>query len=719
MRTALAILALAVSLSSLSFAGCTSTCLDPSGETSLLENLQHESGPADPIPEHSSLLNDIPIVRTVLDPDAPPRPISLRECIALALESGRNSTGNIRVLAYDPAQTATTIEQALSRFDAQWQTNMSWTTTDQPNVIPSQALQAALFGVPLATSEQQAQFQSQLYKPLATGGVAGITFQVPYLITNNVFSLYQLTQPSYSPSLQFSFEQPLLQGAGVAINQVRDNHPGSILTSLFTTGQGVGILVARVNFDQARSQFEQQLQDLLATVETAYWNLYGSYTILYAREEILKLSLLSLQRARKLYEAQQFTLQDLTQMEAQYHAFRAQRLQALGQGNGFPGVLQAERRLRQAIGLPPEDGTRLVPLDPPTEAPLRPDWRSSLAEALILRPELVQARQQVKLADLQLKKYKDTLLPDLRFTSTYNLNSIGTQLDGSSDANALGNLAANQYNNWSLGLQMQVPIGRRQAYAQIQSAKLQLVQNLAALRDTENVVVFSLQENYRQLIESHAAILIQHAQLNAAQRQLQARMQEFQLGQGIVLNLLSAQQSWASAQEQLQRAVCAYNVTLINWERQKGSIMQYDNVTIAEGPLPLGALEQASAAIRKRRQGLVLRRRPAEIMPFSELPFPPAAKTTELPSCPDKGPEPIEQLPLPQSLPEEQLPLPKVLPPAQSLPDKQSPLPEVIPPPEARIPAIVDEQMKWHPPRRKKQEEPNAESTLTPDRPTP
>src|SRR5205085_2116762 len=65
-----------------------------------------------------------PFVSSVLDPGGQDRPITLAECLALALENGRLADQAIRVFAYDPAIAATDIETSLSKFDARWQTNM-------------------------------------------------------------------------------------------------------------------------------------------------------------------------------------------------------------------------------------------------------------------------------------------------------------------------------------------------------------------------------------------------------------------------------------------------------------------------------------------------------------------------------------------------------------------------------------------------------------------
>ena len=118
-------------------------------------------------------------------------------------------------------------------------------------------------------------------------------------------------------------------------------------------------------------------------------------------------------------------IQDLEQTRAQYELFRAQRITALGQ------VLDNERQLRGLLGLPIEDGTRIVPGDQPVLAKYNPDWYTARDEAIALRPELILARQDLKFRQLDLIGQKNLLKPDLRFFATYDVNGLGTRLDGS------------------------------------------------------------------------------------------------------------------------------------------------------------------------------------------------------------------------------------------------------------------------------------------------
>src|SRR5438270_6832315 len=88
---------------------------------------------------------------------------------------------------------------------------------------------------------------------------------------------------------------------------------------------------------------------------------------------------------------------DYTPVRGQFEDFRTQRATALGL------VLDNERNLRGIIGLPPEDGCRLVPITPPALAHLQPDWQASHHDTLTLRPELVMARDNLRLAQMNLE----------------------------------------------------------------------------------------------------------------------------------------------------------------------------------------------------------------------------------------------------------------------------------------------------------------------------
>src|SRR5262249_32057492 len=161
-------------------------------------------------------------------------------------------------------------------------------------------------------------------------------------------------------------------------------------------GTGEGILITRIRFDQQRSEFERELNQMLLNVEVAYWNLYGAYWTLYSREQGLRFAFTAFNLNKAKFEAGRATAADFYQSRGQYELFRAQRLQAIDT------VLENERQLRSLLGIAVEDCTRLMPSDSPTLTPYKPDWCSALEESLQKRPELYMTRQEIKANQLRL-----------------------------------------------------------------------------------------------------------------------------------------------------------------------------------------------------------------------------------------------------------------------------------------------------------------------------
>lgn len=644
-----------LALSWASALGCKQTCFVTECDLKSYQTAAGQPMPADP--ENKPGLGMEPITQfssrpmTVLDTDRPIRWITLREAIATALEQGNigsqspnfpgvgndnlvtfqgrfvSGSDSIRVLSLDPAIVGADVQASLAKFDARLQTSMTWNTTDRPVGTALETFQAS-FGRINNISTNDAQFRSGIIKPLPTGGVAGLTFTTDYQLSN----LNQRVNPAYRPALQFAFEQPLLQGFGVEINQLRASHPGSIVTPFQTGGRVEGILITRLRFDQQRAEFERQVHHLLLNVEVAYWNLYGSYWNLFSREQALRQAFEAWKVTNLQFLAGKKAAFDLAQSRVQYELFRGQRITAMGQ------VLENERQLRGLLGLPGADGTRLVPTDEPTLTPYKPDWDAALHESLTLRPELLLARQDLKFRQLDVISQKNLLLPDLRFTSNYDVNGIGTRLDGVGPGNALRSLASNQFHNWGLGLRLDMPIGFRDAHAALRVARLNLARSYSSLTDQELKAQRYLQQQYERLFQYYEQIRAQRAQREAAASQLKARFAEFVAGKGTLDILLEAQRFWADALREEFNAIVNYNNTLAAFEFAKGTIMQHNNVSIAEGPLPHCALMRAVEHERERIKALpVLERHDPRVQQ--------AACASDDPGLPQLSPEGADSLP--------------------------------------------------------------------------
>lgn len=629
---------------------------------------------------------------TVNNPEREQRFLTLREAIAIALENGTTGFQSVRlpgalqddllapnaqqqlqfqsdsnrVLALNPAIAGASIEAALARFDVLSISNISWTTQDEP-----------INGFTSFQNGESAHFEQSLVKPLPTGGVAGITFSTDYTLLSQPPVGFPITNPAYTPRLRFNFDHPLFQNYGTEINELLATSPtaspGSTLSpfaqqylashSGLLQGAGLGqptpgILISRLRFDQSRADFERVVNFKLLNVEVAYWNLYAAYVQLYASESGLRQAHRAWLETQLRYAAGQASVAEVAAAQGQYESFRGDRIAAL------ENVLENERVLRGLLGLPGDDGKQLVPADAPTVAPYLPDWDTAVQEALTRRPELVAARQELKVRQYNVILARNFLKPDLRFTSSYSIVGLGTDLDGSKIVtnpltgqqtfhNAFGVLASTHFNDWNVGLTLNLPLGKRFEHAQVRQALLSLAQANLSLKNEEEKAIRFLTKAYREIFSNYALIQARRAERIAFAKQVEADVQLVKLGKKTVEFLLQAQQQFATALAQEYKAIADYNSALAIFEFAKGTIMQHDNVQIVEGPLPQCALVRAVEHERERTKALVLRERahPVRQQPLSVeqgtpgLPELPEQVAPSLPSLfsgevPDSGPSP-------------------------------------------------------------------------------
>ncbi len=650
---------------------------------------------------------------TVLDTSREPRSMTLQEAISIALErgsrgnasmflfqnfnlgtpglssgfsasynddlvqfTGRGVTGDdaIRAFALDPAIAAADIEGALAKFDARFTASMNWNKQDQAvaNIFNN------------FNNGDFAAFNAGIIKPLPTGGVANITFNTNYSKLSNVPAGFAVINPSYTPSIQVGFEQPLLRDFGVDINQLLPQHPGSTQLAGFrpTGGRAEGILVTRIRADQAKADFEREVNFLVFNVEVAYWSLYGRYYTKYASEQALRQAYITWEQLKQLLEAGLQTKQGVAQARAQFEEFRLQYLVAL------QNVLEGERRLRGILGLPLDDGKRIVPADTPILAPYKPDWNASLAECLAKRPELRMTRQELRVQQLNVMLQENDVRPDLRFFANYNVNSIGNRLDGQGpvptvDAtgnivdqpgNAFGALSLNRFSNWTMGLRFDVPLGYRDAHASLKVAQLNLARSHVVLKNQERKASLFLGSLYQQLAAYNEQILLQQARRIALGTQLQGQFERVKIGKDPLIQLLDAQRSFSGSIQAESDAIVSYNIAIAGFQFAKGSILEYDGITIADGALPAAVAERAADHFAARSAALQLRERP--IIPARG---PEMGKPIALPGVADGPPIPEAKI-----VPKDDLNAPPVILP----PGDPKAMPKVIPPSIPGLPSV-------------------------------
>jgi outer membrane protein TolC len=508
-----------------------------------------------------------PPPRTVSVPRAqtPEWQLSLDEAIRIALENARV----IRVLAattavpsgqtiYDAAITNTTIDQAQARFDPSLSENAVWSRTNTPfaefNLLdPTRSL---------ITSMPTDTFLStlSLTKTNVLGGQWGLNW------TENPTRIAQPgpfpLNPETPSSLQLSYTQPLLQGAGFQVNTAP-------------------IVIARLNTEQSFFQQKDSVQELVRGVIEAYWTLVLDRLTVWARKIQVEQSKENFERESARLKTGFVDAGTVAQAKVSYSQFQANLIAAEA------AVLTQEGVLRNLLGLPPEDDRRIVPTSIPASQRLKPDWDDLTRLAEQRRPDIVELKIVTEADEVRLLQARNQTLPQLNATAAYTWNGLSGEMpNGEHLATAAG-----QFTNWSMGVNFSVPLGFRQGRALVRQQELLIARDQANLEEELHLALQQLAATVRDLASAYEQYLTYRETRAAAEINLKLQNEKFRTGRGIYLDVLQALNDWGNAVTSEAQQLLTYNIALAALERQTGTILEthglvfYEERFRAAGPL--------------------------------------------------------------------------------------------------------------------------------------
>lgn len=492
------------------------------------------------------------------------------------------------------------VEAALSAFDAQFSTSAFFEKNDR-------ALNNQFFGGGTRLLVQDAAvFQTQLTKRTATGTELTLRKYVEYDSNNapgNAFPSVWNVNP------EFEMRVPLLQGAGAEFNRIAG--PSE------TPGLLGGVLLARVNTDISVADLQMAVRDYVSNVENAYWDLYYAYRDLDSKIAARDAALETWRRIRALYEANRRggEAEKEAQAREQYFRFEEDLQEALtgrivdgtqtdngsraGTFRGTGGVQVAERRLRLLMGVPISDGRLIRPSDEPNMVPTRFDWNQVVADALSERAELRQQRWRIKMRQLELKANRNFLLPDLDVVGRYRWRGMGqTLIDPEWGQppfdNAYQTLMSGDFQEWQLGVELTVPIGHRRAYVAVRNSQLNLAREQAILKEQQRVILHDLSNSIAEVDRAEAAVRTTYNRRVAAAQQLAAVEAAYDADKAPLDQVLEAQRRRADAESRHHRARVEYALAVKNVHYDKGSLLDYYRIYMAEGAWPAAAYHDAA-----------------------------------------------------------------------------------------------------------------------------
>jgi len=554
---------------------------------------EHQIGPH----QHFATEIEYPDVDTIMDPeiaatigpraidnprDQEPLDLSLADAVRLAMTNSsviRNLGGSVVAgpsgsqTVFNPALAETdphgSVEAALSAFDAQFSSSLFWNQMDRP-------INQTFSGLFLPVAQQNiSTHQFELAKTTATGARFALKHHINYNRT-------EIPNPSlrfssvYETDYEAEYRQPLLQGAGVAFNRIAG--PNS------TAGGANGVLLARINTDISLTDFERGVIGLVNDIEQAYWDLYFAYRDLDAKLAGRDSSLVTW---RNIAERLRIGLRGGTpeneaQLRSQYFTFQAAVEDALST------LYSREERLRYLLGMPPNGPQLIRPATEPSIAKVVFSWQSVLNEAYVRRVELRRQKWQIKRRELEVVASRNFLKPRLDLVALYRFRGLGDHLLRSpgptGSESAYQNMTKGDYQEWDVGLQFNTPIGFRREFTALRNAELHLARERALLKEQEFRIAHDLSESVRSLQRAYQLMQTNLNRRVATYYEVEALKARFDEGFEQVDVLLQAERRLADANSAYYRSLVDHMLAIRDVHFAKGSLLDYDGVSLAEGP---------------------------------------------------------------------------------------------------------------------------------------
>lgn len=490
--------------------------------------------------------------------------MTLMSAIELALRNSEivrvskgGSVAADTVTGYDVAVAESRITAALAAFDSSWAADFYTSSISQP---PN-----AFFGPGFQqpTLRDESSFNLSLNKQWLTGAKSSVTFNPDpaylYLPLGNGSGF----NPTYTGELEISARQPLLRGAGLAVNRVP-------------------IQIRQMETEQSAWEFKKAVMASARSVADAYWDLYAARIALRAVDDVIPLLEEIVRLQEESYRTEWVIEADVAKAYAQLHDFRQRQLAARS------AVVEAELRLRNLMSLPPEDGWTIVPVTDPGKLPVAIDSDYAVYAAVENHPDLVRQRIETKIRELELVVARNGLLPNFDIRALYRMNGVGENVSGT-----IRQMFTAEYSDWLVGFTFSVPLGNRQASANQRAAELQLARANGLLHQQVLGVVHEVRDDIREADFAYQEFTEADRRKAAAADWLSgSRLRYENPRPGSEANwllqslneYLFALRFHTEATADAAQVLARYNTALIELEETKGTLLESLNIDLAADP---------------------------------------------------------------------------------------------------------------------------------------
>jgi outer membrane protein TolC len=404
----------------------------------------------------------------------------------------------------------------------------------------------------------------------ATGGTFTATLSGGRSDSNITSSLFN---PQYNAAMSFQYTQPLIQNLKIDQNRMQ-------------------IKLVNLNIKTNDSAFRQQVNEIIASVQTQYWILVSAMENYNIARQSVSLARLTLQNNQKKVAIGTLAALDVTSAESQLASSEVQLIQA------EENINSVENTVRNLVSKDRDAeiwSKVVVPTDSPEFKERRLDLNGAIDTALKNRPELEQQDLKLQQQDMNLQLLQNSKKWKLDFTGSFGTNgtagpyyldprtgqqSLPDQVGGF--GTSYKNLFTSGLTNWSVGLNAAIPLRRRSLDSQIAQNRIQKQQYLMQRKKQEQSIVVEVRNAVQSLETKKKSVEQAEVATRYAKEQLEGEQKRFEAGLSNTFLVLDAQNKLAAAQYQRLQSLIAYKQAVITADSAMYSLLESSDFEVAK-----------------------------------------------------------------------------------------------------------------------------------------
>lgn len=355
----------------------------------------------------------------------------------------------------------------------------------------------------------------------------------------------------YTSEMSFSLSQPLLRGAGTAVNLAN-------------------VHVARNNVTISEWGVKQQVMNVITDVIQGYNDLQFAIENLGVAERSRELARQLLRDNIKRVEIGVKTPLDVTTAQAEAAAREEVVIR-------FTRVVKdRENFLKKLITADLMQLLRTrVRISPPPMRSFTPNVVSGIKAALELRPDYRQAKIEIQNKNITVVVTKNDVLPQVDLVASLRYLGIDDDFGTS-----FQRIAARDRSAWNVGATFSIPIGNNQAGGRHSAAKLEVMQSLVKLQQLEQAIIVLVDNASGAVVTAREQMDATREALRLARESLAAGETRLIAGTGTTFEVLELQKKLAEAEISEIQARTAYNSAIARYHLETGMTLRVHGVAV-------------------------------------------------------------------------------------------------------------------------------------------